>query len=109
MGKRGSPRWKLHCSNVLVVIGFIILEAITLAIWLPKLTDLLRWLLAGSPGVWLLLCFMFVLVSGTLAIVFIAQIRWVVHPVLRDARRIGPAGPVSALRLIAETTSVRGL
>jgi hypothetical protein len=56
---------------------------------------------------------MFVLVSGTLAIVFKAQIfiaqkRWV-HPVLRDARRIGPAGPVSGLRLMAETTSAREL
>ena len=93
---------------MLVVIGLIILEAIPLAIWLPKLPylqDLLSWLLAGSPGIWLLLCFVFVLVCGTpLATVFVAQKRWV-HPVLRDARRIGPAGPVSALRLMAETTS----
>src|SRR5215813_6257494 len=95
-------------AATLVVVGLIILEAIPLAIWLPKLPnlqDLLRWLLAGSPGGWLLLCFVFVLVCGTpLATVFIAQKRWV-HPVLRDARRIGPAGPVSALRLMAETTS----
>jgi len=100
-------------TAVLVVIGCIILPAIALAIiWFPKLPDLqdlLTSFLAGSPGVWLLLCLVFVLVYCTLtAIVFIAQKRWV-HPVLRDARRIGPAGPVSALRLIAETTSAREL
>ena len=39
---------------------------------------------------------------------FIAQKRFV-HPVLRDARRIGPAGPLVPIRLIAETTSARSL
>ena len=100
-------------TGVLVVIGFIILPVIPLAInWFPKLPDLqhlLRWFLAGSPGVWLLPCLVFVLVCGTLAaIVFVAQKRWV-HPVLCDARRIGPAGPVSVLRLIAKTTSASEL
>jgi hypothetical protein len=93
-------------TAALMTIGFAILVAIPLAFWLPKLPDLLRWLLAGSPSVWLLLCLALVLVYGTLATaVLIAQKRWF-HPVLRDARRIGPAGPLSALRLMAETTAV---
>lgn len=93
-------------TAALLTIGFVILLAIPLAFWLPKLPDLLRWLLAGSPGVWLLLCLALVLVYGTLATaVFIAQKRWL-HPVLSDARRIGPAGPLSALRLMAATMAV---
>jgi hypothetical protein len=96
-------------TAALMTIGFVVLLAIPLAFWLPKLPDLLRWLLAGSPSVWLLLCFAPVLVWGALATaVFLAQKRWF-HPVLSDARRIGPAGPLSALGLMAEMTAVGDL
>ena len=93
----------------LATIGLCFLLGFLVAFWFRKLPDFLRSLLVGSPGAWLLLCVVLVLVYGTLAAtgVFITQKR--VHPVLRDARRIGPAGPVSALRLMAETTSASSL
>jgi len=97
-------------TMTLVLVGLIILGAIPLAIWRTKLPDLLRALLAGSPGAWLLLCLVFVLFYGSFTAIgaFITQKRFV-HPVLRDARRIGPAGPLVPIRLIAETTSARSL
>jgi len=96
-------------TTTLVVVGLIILGAIPLAIWRTKLPDLLRGLLAGSPGAWLLVCLVLVLLCGTLvSAVFVAQKRWF-DPVLRDARRIGPAHSVSLTKLTAETTSVREL
>jgi len=88
-------------TAALVTIGFVILPAIPIALWLR--------LLGGSQGAWLLLGLALVLVCGMLVTaVSIAQKRWV-HPVLRDARRIGSARPVSVLRLTAETTSIREL
>jgi hypothetical protein len=97
-------------TTYLVTIGLCFLLAIPLAFWIRKLPDFLRSFVAGSPGAWLLLCVVFVLVSGTLPAtgVFITQKRFV-HPVLRDARRIGPAGPLVPIRLMAETTSARSL
>jgi hypothetical protein len=81
-------------TATLVVIGLIILGAIPLAIWRTELQDLLRGLLAGSSGAWLLVCLVLVLLYGTLvSAVFVAQKRWF-DPVLRDARRIGPAHSV---------------
>jgi len=97
----GLRRWVRTAA--LTTIGFAILLAIPLAF---RFSDFLRSLLAGSPRAWLLLCLVLMLVWGTLATaVFIAKKRWF-HPVLRDARRIGPAGPLSALRLMAESTAV---
>jgi len=96
-------------AATLVVVGLIILGAIPLAIWRTKLPDLLRGLLAGSPGTWLLVCFVLVLLYGTLvSAVFVTRKRWF-DPVLRDARRIGPAHSISLTKLTAETMSVREL
>jgi hypothetical protein len=65
--------------------------------------------MAGSPRAWLLLCLVYLLTCGTLvAAVFINHYH-LVYPVLRDARRIGPAGPVWSIRLMAETTSATAL
>jgi hypothetical protein len=89
----------------LVTIGSCVLAAILIAFWFPSLPDLLRSLMAGSPRAWLLLCLVYLLPCGALvAVVFINHYR-LVHPVLRDARRIGPAGPGWSIRLMAETTS----
>src|SRR5215472_5459755 len=75
-------------TTALIVVGLMILGAIPLAIWRTKLPDLLRGLLTGSPGAWLLICLVLVLLCGTLvSAVFIAQKRWF-DPVLRGARRI---------------------
>jgi len=97
-------------TTYLVTIGLCFLLGFPLAFWFWKLPDFLRSLLIGSPGAWLLLCLVFVLVFGTLAAtgVFIIQKR-LVQPMLRDAHRIGPAGPLVPIRLIAETTSARSL
>src|SRR5215472_2760369 len=96
-------------TATLVVVGLIILGAIPLAIWRTKLPDLLRGLLAGSPGTWLLVCLVLVLLYGTLvSAVFVTRKRWF-DPVLRDARQVGPAHSVSLTELTAETTSVREL
>jgi len=96
-------------TTTLVVVGLIILGAIPLAIWRTKVPDLLKGLLAGSSGAWLLVCLVLVLLCVTLvSAVFVAQKRWF-DPVLREARRIGPAHSVSLTKLTAETTSVREL
>src|SRR5262245_65815836 len=79
------------------------------AIWLAKLPDFLRWVRAGSPEVCLLLCLVLVLVCGTIASATLVAQKRLFDPVLRGARRIGPAASVSLIRLTAETTSVREL
>jgi hypothetical protein len=108
----GQPRGTapLGADGGALGIGLcVVLPAIAFASWLPKRLDFLNWLLTGSPGVWLLLCLVLVVVYGTLvAAFFIAQKRWF-HPVLRDARRIGLADPVSLIKLMAEATSDREL
>src|SRR5262245_66142074 len=48
-------------TTTLVVVGLIILGAIPLAIWRTKVPDLLKGLLAGSSGAWLLVCLVLVL------------------------------------------------
>jgi hypothetical protein len=93
----------------LVTIGSCVLAAIPLTFWFPKLPDLLRSLMAGLPRAWLLLCLVYLLTCCTLVTaVFINHYR-LVHPVLRDARRMGPADSVWSIRLMAETTSARAL
>jgi len=97
-------------AAALAVIGLCaVVSAILLAFRHLKQPDPLSWLLAGSPGVWLLLCLLFVLAYGMVATAVLIGQKALVHPVLRDARRIGPAGPVSPIRLMAETTSIREL
>jgi hypothetical protein len=103
----GLRRWMR--TTPLLIIGLIMLELIPLAIWLPKLPDFLRWVRAGSPGVWLLLCLVLVLACGTIATATLVAQERLFNPVLRDARRIGPAVSVSLIRLTAETTSLREL
>jgi len=96
----------------LVAMGLWVVLVTALASWFrfPQLPDLLRSLVAGAPGAWLLLCLVFVVFCGTFVATgaFITQKRFV-HPVLRDARRIGPADPLVPTRLIAEMTSARSL
>ena len=97
-------------AAALVVIGLcLVVSAILLAFWHLKQPDPLSWLLAGSPGVWLLLCLLFVLAYGVVATAVLIGQKVLVHPVLRDARRIGRARSVSLTKLTAETTSVREL
>ena len=69
---------------------------------------LLGLLLAGAPRAWLTLFLVFVLMYATLTVIFIAQ-KHLILPVLRDARRIGPADPVSVIRVMADMTSRREL
>jgi hypothetical protein len=96
-------------TTPLLMIGLITLLAIPVAIWLPSPGDLLRWLLTRSRPEWLLLGLAFVLLYGTVGTAgFIAAKRWF-QPVLRDARRIGLAGPISPFRLIADMTLVKEL
>jgi len=102
----------VRTTYLVAILLCVVLMPIPLAFWFrfPQLADFLRSLVAGSPSAWLLLCLVFVLFSATFAATgaFITQKRFV-HPVLRDARRIGPAGPLVPIRLIAETTSFRSL
>jgi hypothetical protein len=89
----------------LVMVGLCFLLAIPFAFWVRKLPDFLRSLLAGSPPAWLLLCLVYALTFVALiTLVSIAHYR-LAHPVLRDACRIGRAGPLFPIRLMAETTS----
>ena len=100
-------RWQQTAT--LVTIGLIILLAIPLAVWVEKLPDLLGLLLTGAPRAWLTLFLGFVLLYATLAVMFFIAKKHLIPPVLRDARRIGRAGPVSVIRLMAELTSRREL
>ena len=98
-------------TTYLVTIGLCVVPVATpLAFRFRQLPDFLRSLVAGSPSAWLLLCLVFVLFYGSFTAIgaFITQKRFV-HPVLRDARRIGPADPLVPTRLIAEMTSARSL
>src|SRR5262249_32246941 len=73
-----------------LVLGVCVLAAVPLAFWLP-LPDLVRQLVAGSPAAWLLLSHVVLVLTGVLVpVIGIAHYR-LVEPVLRTARRIGPA------------------
>ena len=88
----------------LVIFGVCVLAAVPLAFWLP---DMLRLLLTGSPGAWLLLCLVVLLIGGILPSAIVITHYRLVHPVLHTARWIGPADAVSGIGLLAETTSAR--
>jgi len=93
-----------------LVLGVCVLAAVPLAFWLP-LPDLVRQLVAGSPGTWLLFSLVVVVLTGVLVpAIGIAHHR-LVEPVLRTAQRIGsaPHERISMIKLQADMTSATGL
>jgi len=91
-----------------LAVGVCVLAGGSLAFSLP---DLLRQLVAGSLGAWLLFSLVSLVLVGVLVpAIFIAHYR-LVQPVLSAARRIGPAplDRVSGIRLLAEMKSARAL
>lgn len=88
----------------IVLFGVCVLAAVPLAFRLP---DVLRALRAGSPGAWLLVFLVFVLIGGMLASAVVITHYRLIHPILRGARRIGPADPDSVISLLTETTPAR--
>jgi len=97
----------------LVAFGVWVLAVVPLAFWLPAfwLPDLLRQLVAGSPGAWLLLSLVVLVLMGVLVpAIGIAHYR-LVEPVLRAVRRIGPASyeRISMIKLQADMRSASGL